>query len=632
MGRRKSTSTVKRKSSEPSNVNPNPVERSSTENPPTIDEPSQENPTTVENFSFQLYPAIRMKQAIACLCDEQFNPRGFGVIDVDDIGFEITVRDSASGAVGHLWLDANCLINFKYNKPMTAKRVNLNHIYQNLAAAAVKDTISIHHSDGSNQIVFSFGNDPPTEFSEELLELEVEYEKFPTIVYACHAELLRYPFLAMIRDYEDAPDPKRVSVDISDTTLEITTGRMKRRYGREHEITMVIIKGMGRGQKHVARFQWPDCEFLKKAALVTPVALLCITVAPPRQIMMRFHMRELGDLVFLYGSALTLFNAHLFDALKADATRSNENPNPVEHSSTENPPSIDEPSQEIPTTVENFSFQLYPAMRMKQAIACLCDEQFNPRGFGMIHVDDIGFEITVRDSESGAVGHLWLDATLLSNFKYNKHMSVKWVNLNHIYQNLVDAADQDIISIHHSDGSNQIVFSFGNDPPTEFSEELLELEVEYEKFPKIVYACQAVLLRDLVLAMIKDYEDAPNPKKISADILDTTFKITTGKMKWEYARKHKPTMVRIQGMGRGQKHQAWFQWPDCEFLNKASLLAPGALLCFTIAPPRQIMMRFNMRELGDLVYLYKSEVTLFNAQDFDENMVARCTAKAVPLT
>ncbi|KAK9682928.1 hypothetical protein RND81_10G107300 [Saponaria officinalis] len=307
---------------------------------------------------------------------------------------------------------------------------------------------------------------------------------------------------------------------------------------------------------------------------------------------------------------------------------SNENPNPVEHSSTENSPSIDEPSQEIPTTVENFSFQLYPAIKMKQAIASLCDEQFNPRGFGVIDVDDIGCEITVRDSASGAVGHLWLDADLLCNFKYNKPMSVKRVNLNHIYQNLVDAADEDTISIHHSDGSSQIVFSFGNDPPTEFSEELLELEVEYEKFPKIVYACQAVLLRDFFLAMIKDYEDAPKPKKVSADLLDTTLKITTGKMKWEYARKQ---MVRVQGVGRGQKHQARFQWPDCEFLKKAALLAPAALLCFTIAPPRQIMMRFNMRELGDLVYLYRSEFTLFNAQEFDENKVGRCSAKAAPL-
>ncbi|KAK9699260.1 hypothetical protein RND81_08G163400 [Saponaria officinalis] len=306
--------------SEPSNVNPNPVEHSSTENPPSIDEPSQEFPTTiehseettVENFSFQLYPAMRMKQAIACLCDEQFNPRGFGVIEVDDIGFEITVRDSESGAVGHLWLDATLLINFKYNKPMVVKRVNLNHLYQNLADAADEDTISIHQSDGSNQIVFSFGNDPPTEFSEELLELEVEYEKFPTMVYACQAELLRDRFLAMIRDYEDAPNPKKVSVDISDTTLKITIGKMERQYGS----TMVGIKGMGRGQKHLARFQWPDCEFLKKASLLAPGALLCITVYPAKKIMMRFNMKELGDLVYLYRTMLTLFNAQELDKKK----------------------------------------------------------------------------------------------------------------------------------------------------------------------------------------------------------------------------------------------------------------------------------------------------------------------------
>ncbi|KAK9689052.1 hypothetical protein RND81_09G031700 [Saponaria officinalis] len=313
----------------------------------------------------------------------------------------------------------------------------------------------------------------------------------------------------------------------------------------------------------------------------------------------------------------------------------------VSEPSNENPPSIDEPSQENPTTtdlaeettVENdFSFQLYPAIKMKQAIACLCDEQFNPRGFGVIDVDAFGFEITVPGSESGAVGHLWLDANLLINFKYNKPMTVKLkrVNLNHLYHNLADAADNDTIYIHHSHGSNQIAFSFGNDPRTEFSEELVELKVEYIKFPKIVYACQAVLLRDPFLEMIRDYENAPNPKKGVSSLVYIYNEMLKGKMKWQYRRKHESTMVRIQGMGRGQKHQALFQWPDCEFLKKASLLAPGALLCITRAPPRHIMMRFNMRELGDLVYLYKSDLTLFNAQLFDDIKTSDATRSKLP--
>ncbi|XP_074280428.1 uncharacterized protein LOC141605513 [Silene latifolia] len=300
---------------------------------------------------------------------------------------------------------------------------------------------------------------------------------------------------------------------------------------------------------------------------------------------------------------------------------SKQNTSPMEYPPKQNPSSISETSQEIPTTLynhskekttTNFSFQVHPAIILKQTLACLTEEHFNPEGFGMIEVGEVGLEITVGNSNA-TVSHLWLKATGLIDFKCSKPMIGQWVNLKHISHNLVDAHDTDTITIHHLESSNQLFFSFGSDPPTQFSEELVEQdEVYYVKFPNITYACEAAILSDDLKQMIEQYEVA-EPKLVLVDISKENLKISIERTKWLYCYKHGDKMEGIRGMIGKQKHHAFFKWPDCEFLKKAALVAPAFLLCFATHPPQCIMLRFNLRELGDLVYLHKSVLTVFNS-------------------
>ncbi|KAH9619728.1 hypothetical protein KSS87_011652 [Heliosperma pusillum] len=291
--------------------------------------------------------------------------------------------------------------------------------------------------------------------------------------------------------------------------------------------------------------------------------------------------------------------------------------------------SIVETSQEMPTTlhpdnskgntIKDFSFQVYPALKLKQTLACLIEEQFNSHGFGMIEVGEVGLEITMGNSNNSTVAHLWLKPTGLIDFQCTKPMIAEFVNLKNIYHNLVNADDKDTISIHHLHGSNQLFFSFGSDPSTQFSEEFVEQdEVYHVKFPNITYACEAVILSNHLKQMIEKYEAAIDPKLVSVDISKDYLKIAVGETDWLYSYRHGDKLNGIRGMVGDEEHHAWFQWRDCEFLKKAALVAPGVLLCFTTDPPHCIMLRFNLRELGDLVYLQKSALTVFNSHSSQE--------------
>ncbi|XP_074284342.1 uncharacterized protein LOC141608919 [Silene latifolia] len=301
---------------------------------------------------------------------------------------------------------------------------------------------------------------------------------------------------------------------------------------------------------------------------------------------------------------------------------SKQNTSPMEYPPKQNPSSIAETSQEISTTVynhskentttNNFSFQLHPAIKLKQTLACLTEEHFNPEGIGMIEVGKVGLQITVRNT-NGTVSQLWLKATGLIDFKCSKPMINKWVNLKNICLNLADAHDEDTITIHHLDASNQLFFSFGNDHPTHFSEELVEQdEDKYVKLPKIIHACEAAILSDHLKEMIEKYEAADH-KLVIVDISKEHLDIFIGTTHWSCRYKDADKMDRIRGMIGEQKHHAFFQWPDCEFLKKAALAAPAFFVCLNTDPPQTITLRFNLRELGDLVYLHESVLTVFNS-------------------
>ena len=64
-------------------------------------------------------------------------------------------------------------------------------------------------------------------------------------------------------------------------------------------------------------------------------------------------------------------------------------------------------------------------------------------------------------------------------------------------------------------------------------------------------------------------------------------------------------------------HCGWFQMHHYESLKKASFIATGLLLCLVTEPSEQIMLRFNLRELGDLAFISKAGHISFNATKSD---------------
>lgn len=130
---------------------------------------------------------------------------------------------------------------------------------------------------------------------------------------------------------------------------------------------------------------------------------------------------------------------------------------------------IEQPLKDDPTSIiesfpsnsNSFSFQLRPASILKQALASLSDVDFNPQGLGLIEVGEFGLEITVCNAKTRVDGHLCLKSTGLINFEFSKPIHNKIINLNHIFDNLVDAAANDTITCHHLDGSSQLTFFFG---------------------------------------------------------------------------------------------------------------------------------------------------------------------------
>uniref|UniRef100_A0A803KPM5 Uncharacterized protein n=1 Tax=Chenopodium quinoa TaxID=63459 RepID=A0A803KPM5_CHEQI len=125
------------------------------------------------------------------------------------------------------------------------------------------------------------------------------------------------------------------------------------------------------------------------------------------------------------------------------------------------------------------------------------------------------------------------------------------------------------------------------------------MDGSFEKFPNITFACEAVILSDHFREMIEEY--VSTTRIVSMNISDRLFIATIGESTWKYEEADG-----IRGMLPNTMHCAWFQMHHFESLKKALFIAKGLLLCLVTDPPKQIMLRFNLRELGDLVFISKA--------------------------
>ncbi|XP_021773114.1 uncharacterized protein LOC110737058 [Chenopodium quinoa] len=286
--------------------------------------------------------------------------------------------------------------------------------------------------------------------------------------------------------------------------------------------------------------------------------------------------------------------------------------NPIQSSKEPTTP-IQEPAIHDPTPIiTSFRFGVRPANKLKQALQSLSDANFNPNGLGLIEVVENGLEITVRNTKTGVAGHLWFKSSGLINFEFKKAMINKMIDLNCILDNLVDASANDTVTLLYLHGFSHLNFMFGNASPRLFAVDLLEMDGSFEKFPNITFACEAVILSDHFREIIQAYQELEKPRIGSLEISDKVLTVSVGKRDW---RMMYEKVNGIRGMPPNMVHQAWLRLHHRESLKKASFIAAGLLLCLVTDPSDQIMLRFNLRELGDLVFISRAECIIFDAND-----------------
>ncbi|KAL2897542.1 Proliferating cell nuclear antigen [Bienertia sinuspersici] len=264
---------------------------------------------------------------------------------------------------------------------------------------------------------------------------------------------------------------------------------------------------------------------------------------------------------------------------------------------------------------KTFNFQLNPAIKLKQSIESLKDHEFNPKGVGRIDISEKGFEITVINSETNVGGYLFLKSSGLINFHCSKSIGNKLINLNLTSLFLVSSTDDDTITIYHVVGSKNLTFIIGSAPNKVMKIEFLEMNFEFDKFPDIIFFCEAVITTDLLRQMIQKLEETGKTQQVSVDITEKLVAILVGgKDPWIY-KYDTDKIVGTRGLEPGQQHHAWFILQHLEAMKKAANLAPCLLICFLTEPPNFVMMRFNLRELGDLAFIIEASKIFQNADD-----------------
>ncbi|XP_021736268.1 uncharacterized protein LOC110702833 [Chenopodium quinoa] len=265
---------------------------------------------------------------------------------------------------------------------------------------------------------------------------------------------------------------------------------------------------------------------MRKASHVAPGLVVSFLGTPADSIMMQFGLNEsntLGDLVFIYKAEKIVFNSQdkkessseegagsgSEEVNISDSEHMDFQPDELEYLGFSVGPSgssLAESSNPIPEKV--IDFKLKPASRLLNSVFAISNSEFNPTGMGRVDIAEIGFEITVRNTETGVPANLHLNPSGLIDFHCSKPIVGKFINVNNIFLVLVGVShDDDIVTIFHLDGSDDLTFILGSSPDEEYKVKLLELDAEVEKIPDITLFSEAVLTSDVLRRMITQLEE-----------------------------------------------------------------------------------------------------------------------------
>ncbi|XP_074280461.1 uncharacterized protein LOC141605540 [Silene latifolia] len=530
----------------------------SQETPTDKPESSNKNASSTNTgFKFEIKPANKLKTALTALCDQHFNPTGSARMDVDHQGFQLTVWNVETRVVAHLRLRPNNTTNFCFNPPLQPKMIDLKSFYWDLFLAAEHSIVSIYHFHDSNLLCFTYGSgtEANKEFSVDLTELDSNFGKFPGFIstYGITMQTTHFRYITSLMNHVT---PQRVLVQIAEHSVRITVGDKKWQY-QVHEADG--IKQSNAGEEHQVWFQWPHVDSIIKASLLENKFFLGFDTsgAEENTLMMRFFIKKRWDLTYI----------RLLKTCSKEHQASQQNP-----------------------SINSFSFEIKPAHKLKQAIAALCDQEFNPRGLARMDVDDQGFELTVWNVETRVIGHLRLRANDSNNYSYSSPLEPNMIDLNRVFSGLEFAADDDIVFIYHLHGSNLLGFKFG-DPVTEFLVDLTELDSNFKNFPGFTTICGTSIptqhLRELIPPMVQE----GTPQKVLLHIIDKDVSIIVGDSTM-------PGEVL-------QEHKVWFEWPHGDALMKASRLEELFYLGFGASDVKcdTLMMRFFVKERWNLAFV-----------------------------
>ncbi|KAL2929923.1 Proliferating cell nuclear antigen [Bienertia sinuspersici] len=268
-----------------------------------------------------------------------------------------------------------------------------------------------------------------------------------------------------------------------------------------------------------------------------------------------------------------------------------------------------------PNPEKNMSFNLNAknSFKTKHSIAALSDSDFNPLGVAMVDVNEKGFEITVRNSLTDAAGNLFLKSSGLNDFHCNTPIINKMINLNEISEILFNTGIKETISVFHLNGSNHLSFILGSAPTKEMSVEFLETDEVLAKFPDVEFSCEAGLKTSTLREMIDQLNKINGLQLVSVNIAESEVTIFVGlEPPWEYEIGDADENFEARLLTEDKQHHAWFESRHVESMKKASILATRFHLRFLTEPSKHVMMRFNLQELGELVFILKAVLIVKN--------------------
>ncbi|KAK9697638.1 hypothetical protein RND81_08G050200 [Saponaria officinalis] len=264
----------------------------------------QQKPTTNTasyDFAFVVRQINVLKDAFEALSDTKFNPKQDVVIQVDQPGCEFSVWNinvkSRHESFGYLSLKACHMDSFQCKNPLQ-KSFSLKGIPELFRSADKFKArcLVLYVREGSNQISFKWGHNS-LDFgygfpvNVELKDVDPRMARFPrclSYVYegVLHSSIIQKMSVKLQNQSEPIPDT--VVMSFQRATMEIMAD----------EMTASSMEDADEEELQVAT-EWKHWESLESASRSATKASVYLVTEPGREVMVRFHLDQLGDLIYL---------------------------------------------------------------------------------------------------------------------------------------------------------------------------------------------------------------------------------------------------------------------------------------------------------------------------------------------